>query len=67
MNIIVNGNILECASEKVTISLVVEQLQLSTIGIAIAVDSSVIPKSQWGEYTLGEGAKITIIRATQGG
>lgn len=67
MNIIVNGNILECVSDKVTISSVIEQLQLSTIGIAIAVGSSVIPQSKWGEYTLGDGAKVTIIRATQGG
>lgn len=67
MNIIVNGKFLECIDDNVTISFVINQLQLSNVGIAVAVGSQVIPQSRWGEYCLEEGAKVTIIRATQGG
>lgn len=67
MNIIVNGKFLECVGDNVTISFVINQLQLSSVGIAIAVGSTVVPQSRWGEYPLEEGAKVTIIRATQGG
>ena len=36
-------------------------------GIAVAVNNSVIPKSEWQNKILNENDKITIIRATQGG
>ncbi len=36
-------------------------------GIAVAVNSSVIPKSDWENYLLQETDEILIITATQGG
>jgi sulfur carrier protein len=36
-------------------------------GIAVAVNNSVIGKSEWEKYALNENDKITIIRPTQGG
>jgi sulfur carrier protein len=43
-------------------------LQLtSTAGIAIAVNDSVIPRSQWSSHFLKESDNIILIRATQGG
>lgn len=36
-------------------------------GIAIAVNNEVIPKATWGNYTLQDSDKITLITATQGG
>jgi len=36
-------------------------------GIAVAVNNAVIAKADWGNYELKENAKITIIKATQGG
>jgi thiamine biosynthesis protein ThiS len=36
-------------------------------GVAAAVNSQVIPRSQWAETRLAEGAQILVIRAAQGG
>ena len=40
---------------------------ISQRGIAVAVNNTVIPKSEWEKYQLNENDKITIITATQGG
>ena len=39
----------------------------SSKGIAIAVNDSVIPKSEWENFILNDNDKITLIRATAGG
>lgn len=36
-------------------------------GIAIAVNDSVVPKSQWPEHKLRDGDRIEIVKAVQGG
>ncbi len=36
-------------------------------GIAVAVNSTVVPKADWENYRLQETDKILIITATQGG
>ena len=36
-------------------------------GLAIAVNNSVIPKSEWASYTVLENDKLLFITATQGG
>jgi len=36
-------------------------------GIAIAVNDTVIPKSDWEQYRLQSEDKVFVIRATQGG
>ena len=36
-------------------------------GIAVAVNEVVVPRQQWGVYQLGEGDRIEIIQAVQGG
>lgn len=36
-------------------------------GLAIAVNNSVIPKSEWASYTVLENDKLLFIKATQGG
>lgn len=67
MNIIVNEKKLEFEVDNISISEIIEKLQIPTNGIAIAVGSSVVPKSKWETFCLEEGSKVTIIRATQGG
>ncbi len=37
------------------------------IGIAIAINNTVIPKTEWQQYLLQADDKIMIIKATQGG
>jgi sulfur carrier protein len=36
-------------------------------GIAVAVGGEVVPRGQWDGRTLGEGAKVEIVGAVQGG
>lgn len=36
-------------------------------GIAIAIDDSIVPKSDWNSTPIDENANILIIKATQGG
>jgi sulfur carrier protein len=36
-------------------------------GVAVAVDAEVVPRGQWDETTLHEGARVEILRAIQGG
>lgn len=36
-------------------------------GIAVAINNTVVPKTNWGKKTLIPQDKITVIKATQGG
>ncbi len=42
-------------------------LQISTNGIAVAVNNKIITKSLWEATQLSENDEVTIIQATQGG
>ncbi|MGF7232502.1 sulfur carrier protein ThiS [Arachidicoccus sp.] len=44
-----------------------EQVNLPTGGIAIAINDNIIGQSQWQFYTLAENDKVLMIQATQGG
>lgn len=44
-----------------------KQLEISTNGIALAVNQNIITKSDWNTTTLSDGDEILIIKATQGG
>lgn len=67
MNIYVNNNVCELPATAV----ITDALQSMNIsaqkGIALAVNSTVVPLQEWGNYTLNENDKIIIIKATQGG
>ena len=45
----------------------IKQLNLSSEGVALAIDNQVIPKKSWAEFELKDQMKVTLIRATQGG
>lgn len=36
-------------------------------GVAIAVNGSVVPRTNWPAHALTDGDKVLVIRATQGG
>lgn len=36
-------------------------------GIAVAVNETFVPKTQWDSYVLQTGDKVLVIKATQGG
>ncbi|WP_459210017.1 sulfur carrier protein ThiS [Aquimarina rhabdastrellae] len=44
-----------------------EQLQIATQGIAVAINQNIIPKTAWNETQLQAEDHILIIQATQGG
>ena len=51
-----------------TLFAVLEQAGYSSQpGIAVAVNSSVVPRAQWHTYELVENAKVLVIQATKGG
>jgi sulfur carrier protein len=41
--------------------------ELPSRGVAVAVDGSVVPRAEHATTTLGEGARIEIVTAVQGG
>jgi sulfur carrier protein len=66
MEVLVN-NKLYAVQQDTTIAALLQFIQLSDKGIAVAINSQVIPKSHWLQQTLQSADNITIIRATQGG
>ncbi|WP_026976764.1 sulfur carrier protein ThiS [Flavobacterium tegetincola] len=62
----VNDQILEIHKE-FTLLQVLQQLNISEEGIAIAVNENIVPKSRWSATTLSINDKLIIITATQGG
>lgn len=66
MNITVN-NSSHLIDESMTIDQLIEQLNIDSKGIAIAVNLTVVSKENWTKTVLKEHDNITIIKATQGG
>ncbi|SFD32663.1 sulfur carrier protein ThiS [Chitinophaga sp. CF118] len=67
MEVCVN-NKLYAVQPGITIAALLQFIQLSSDkGIAIAINSQVIPKTTWQQQVLQSADNITIIRATQGG
>ena len=68
MRVLVNGEATELA-DGATVESAVEALELpaSGRGVAVAVDAEVVPRGEWREHELQEGARVEILRAIQGG
>ena len=67
MKIIVNHQIKQVATGS-TIHELIKILSINTLkGIAIAVDDTIVPKSEWVSFCLQKDQRVTIITATQGG
>ena len=65
MKVTVNDEAVE-VGEQTTVATLLDRMGFSERGIAVAVDWSVIPRSQW-DTELTEGAKIEVVTAVQGG
>ena len=52
--------------EQVTVASLLEQLGFPEKGIAVAVDWTVVPRSDW-HRGLADGAKVKVVTAVQGG
>ena len=66
MKITVNNKQYE-ANEGVTIFALISELGYGANGVAVAMHDTVIPRVQWGEYTLSEGDSLIIFQAVSGG
>lgn len=66
MEIFVNDAPVSC-EEGATVSEVLAQEGITPVNIAVAVNESVVPKSQWKATKLTAGARLLVIKAVQGG
>jgi sulfur carrier protein len=66
MNVLVNGRPTELASGA-TVQSVLAALDVPDRGVAVAVDAEVVPRGEWPEHELSEGARVEVLRAIQGG
>ena len=65
MIVTVNDETVE-VDDQTTVAGLLERLGFPEKGIAVAVDWSVLPRSQW-ETTLADGARVEVVTAVQGG
>ena len=65
MKVIVNDEDVE-VDEQTTVAALLSRLGFPQKGIAVAVDWSVLPRSEW-ETRLADGARVEVVTAVQGG
>ena len=65
MKVTVNNKAVE-VDEQTTVAALLESLGFPEKGIAVAVDWSVVPRSEW-ETALTDGARVEVVTAVQGG
>ena len=68
MKVLLNGSEAELA-DGATVQAAVDSLELPGAGrgVAVAVDATVVPRTQWDTHKLDDGARVEILRAIQGG
>lgn len=65
MQIYVNNK--PVATESTNLSMLAHELALPEKGVAVAVDNKMVPRLQWEQTPLSEGASVVIIKAACGG
>lgn len=66
MEIFINDVAVSCP-DKSTLQEILQNQSINPVNIAIAIDSTVIPKPQWSDTIVKDGSHILIIKAVQGG
>ncbi|MGJ9412571.1 sulfur carrier protein ThiS [Aeromicrobium sp. CF4.19] len=66
MVLVVNGRDREC-DPAVTIPSLVGEVSPATTGIAVAVNGTLVPRSQWRTTPLVDGDRVDVVTAVQGG
>jgi len=68
MTVLVNGEPRELPAGT-TVSGLLDALDVpgGPLGVAVAVDAEVVPRGEWETTELGEGARVEVLRAIQGG
>jgi sulfur carrier protein len=65
VKVTVNDEAVE-VDDQTTVAALLDRLGFPEKGIAVAVDLSVLPRSEW-ETTLADGARVEVVTAVQGG
>lgn len=65
MKITVNDEAVE-VDDETTVAALLDRLGFPEKGIAVAVDWSVLPRSEW-QSALADGARVEVVTAVQGG
>ncbi len=65
MKVTVNDEAVE-VEEQTTVAALLDGLGFPKKGIAVAVDWSVVPRSEW-QIALTDGARVEVVTAVQGG
>ncbi|MFV0130309.1 sulfur carrier protein ThiS [Streptomyces sp. HMX112] len=66
MNVSVNGEPRQLAAP-VTLDALVATLTAAPSGVAAAVNETVVPRGQWAGTLLGDGDRVEVLTAVQGG
>ncbi|MGW0774326.1 sulfur carrier protein ThiS [Streptomyces sp. NPDC002835] len=66
VSISVNGEARDLAAGT-TLDAVVAELTAASSGVAAAVNETVVPRGQWPGTRLGDGDRVEILTAVQGG
>ena len=67
MHIVVNGIQVTCKEENLVHFLRTQGVTPVTLGIAVALNETVVPACCWHEHTLKEGDILEIVKPFQGG
>lgn len=65
MKVNVNNNPTETSA--VSIKQLAEQLNLPSVGVAVAVNNTMVPRTDWENTAIVEGSDIVIVKAFCGG
>lgn len=66
MTVTVNGKARVVASGT-TVAAVVESIAPAPSGVAVAVNDAIVPRAAWPTTRLGDGDRIEVLTAVQGG
>jgi len=66
MKVLLNGEPTDLAPGA-TVESALARLELPHRGVAVAVDAEVVPRGEWQEHELSEGARVEVLNAIQGG
>ncbi|MFD4138094.1 sulfur carrier protein ThiS [Streptomyces sp. NPDC058572] len=66
LKVSVNGEPRECAAGT-TLDALVAALTAAPSGVAAAVNETVVPRSRWAGTRLGDGDRVEVLTAVQGG
>ena len=66
MNVSVNGEPRVLAGP-LSLDVLVATLTTASAGVAAAVNEAVVPRSRWSATVLGEGDRVEVLTAVQGG